>query len=196
MERLACPTQEDTGLQPPQQLGPLRAGTYAESGVCRSDPGDQARVHLPKPLFRAQTRLPLAYDQSQSDESTTWSTGLQNSCPPRIIQHPGTWISVLRVPRGVFKSLVLFLFSSNPCVLSPPPSNPRPLRIPASNPYPCFSNPLDSPFGLPRSTQKSTPSNATFLGSQFRCFSKSSLLYLQGTKLNLKLTAYLWVHVK
>lgn len=93
------------------------------------------------------------------------------------------------MPRGVVKSLVLFLLSSNPCVLSPPPSNPHPLRIPASNPYPCFSTPLDSPFGLPRSTQKSPPSNPTFLGSQFRCFSKSSLLYLQGTKLNLKLTA-------
>lgn len=66
MERPALPTQ-DTILQPPQELGPLQSGTYhAESGVRRSDPGDQARVHPPDPRFRApDSSLPLAYTQSQ-----------------------------------------------------------------------------------------------------------------------------------
>lgn len=147
----------------------------------------------PDPRFRApDPSLPLAYVQSQCDEFTTWSTGLRSSCPPPIVQHPGTPISVSRAPSPVFQPPALSPPPCNRGLLSPPPSGPSVQSAPSVR-SPVLGLRLPGPIlqrsASPVSGSISALSTGLF-GSPGR-FVSLALLSLRGTGLSLERTAHL-----
>lgn len=143
--------------------------------------------HTPHPRFRApDPRLPLAYVQSQGDESATWSSGLRSSWSPPIIQHPGTRISASRVPCRVFESLVLSPPPSNPLRSIPAPSNPGVQSSPSVR-SPALSLFLLRPISPPLASRVlscSSPPNPRFLGFPLRFVSLSFLSAKRGSAWN------------
>lgn len=204
MERLLHPPQY-TGLQPPQQLGPLRSGTYyAESGVRRSDPGTKPEYTSLTPDMELRTRPPLASVQPSARSpglgprasGAPACPGLSSTQEPRYLARACLpWYSSAWLCPCPFQSRPRIPAAANPCALYA-----RPLPTPASNPAP--PSPPQPRLRLRRLTLHHLASvlrsichlSPGLLGSPVHFFSRSSPRSLQGPSLSLEVTAYLWVH--
>lgn len=140
--------------------------------------------HTPHPRFRTpDPSLPLAYVQSQCDESTTWSSGLRSSWSPPIIRHPGTQTSASRVPCRVFESLVLSPPPSSPLRSIPAPSNPSVQSFPSVRSLVLslfLLGPVSPPLAS-RVLSSSSPPNPRFLDFPLRFVSLSFLSAKRGS---------------